>query len=224
MLNHTNHRTPNTPDTQATNTADRRPRRKKKALIAAAAMVTGMMTLTGVQTADASQTGGPLSALNSLRNRGGDSGHRQTTVHQGRHGHRSQPVVVSTPTSHHRDRDARRDRHDHKPRFEIGVRSGHYVTVNERRYVAGHYTYETQRVCVQPESRQRVWCPPVYETRRLSCGRYVRVLVKAGHYTYKTIPARYETRTVKVWVPGHYETVQVRKYVKKPGIYVSARF
>ena len=76
-----------------------------------------------------------------------------------------------------------------------------------RSYRRGYYETRCERVWV-PGSHERVWVAPRYEWRREPCGRRYQVLVCAGHYTQRQLPGRYETRTVRVWVPAR--RVEVR--------------
>lgn len=88
-----------------------------------------------------------------------------------------------------------------------------YPTSHQRVWVPGCYENREQRVWV-PATRQRVWIEPVYETRYDPCGRPIRVLVRPGCTQWQTVPGHYQTKTVRVWVPGHYAParVGVRRY------------
>lgn len=75
--------------------------------------------------------------------------------------------------------------------------------VSSRVWIPGRYENIHQRVWV-PGCSERVWVEPVFELRRDHCGNRFRVLVRAGHWTTVHHPGHYETRTVRVWQPGHW--------------------
>ena len=70
-------------------------------------------------------------------------------------------------------------------------------------YAPGHYASVEHRVFV-PAAREKVWVDAVYETRYTPCGRPYEVLVCPGRWTVRVIPAHYETRCERVWVPAAY--------------------
>ena len=74
---------------------------------------------------------------------------------------------------------------------------------SSRVWVPGHHEFVYRRVWV-PGTAARVWVEPVYETRRDSCGRTVRILLRAGGWRTVHEPGRYETRRVRVWQPGRW--------------------
>lgn len=96
------------------------------------------------------------------------------------------------------------------------VYGSHHTAYGVRRYEAGRVWipggYETvsQRVWV-PGRVERVWIDPVFELRLGSCGERFRVQVAAGHWTTVQHPGRYETRRVRVYVPGHWATRGYRR-------------
>ncbi|MBI1372129.1 MAG: hypothetical protein GC159_05130 [Phycisphaera sp.] len=73
-----------------------------------------------------------------------------------------------------------------------------------------HYEEHSEQVLVEPARCEKRWVPPVYETRCDRWGRHVEVLVREGYWQTIEIPARYETRCVKVLVPGHWEEIDYR--------------
>jgi hypothetical protein len=85
-----------------------------------------------------------------------------------------------------------------------------YPVVYERSYpaagsvwVPGHWQTRSEQVWV-PGETQRVWVEPVHETIRDPGGGESRVIVREGYWKEVTGAGRYETRTVRVWVPGQY--------------------
>jgi hypothetical protein len=88
--------------------------------------------------------------------------------------------------------------------------SGHrarpsYVECHAPVWVPGRYETRCERVWVEGRSRQ-VWAPARYEWRWDGCGRMYRVCVSAGRWTTVVDPGHYESRDVRVWVPGHWRT------------------
>lgn len=71
-------------------------------------------------------------------------------------------------------------------------------------WIPGHYQTVRERVLV-PGPTTRVWIPEVVETRFDSCGVPYTVVVVPGHFETRTAPGRFEWRTRRVWVAGHYE-------------------
>lgn len=114
------------------------------------------------------------------------------------------PVIV-VPRDHDRhDRD--RYHHDRDDSLRVRVSWGTpSVVTRTGRWVPGHYVTRTETVLVRPERCERVWVEPLYDTRYDDCGRPYRVLVRDGYWREVTVPARYETRHVEVWVPGRWE-------------------
>ena len=78
-------------------------------------------------------------------------------------------------------------------------------------WIPGRYEKSAYRVFV-PERFEKVWVPPVYETRRGRGGRVVKVLVCEGHYKEICHPAHYVTRYKMIWVPGHYKSAPLARY------------
>ena len=70
-------------------------------------------------------------------------------------------------------------------------------------WIPGRYERLPSRVLV-PGRLERIWVPPVFETRYRPCGTAYRVLVTAGFWKELRHPSRYETRYTRRWVPGRY--------------------
>jgi hypothetical protein len=68
----------------------------------------------------------------------------------------------------------------------------------------GYYETRTETVMVAPERIERQWVEPVFVIRHDSEGRSYSVKLSDGYFREVVIPARYETRTVQVWVPVTY--------------------
>jgi hypothetical protein len=75
-----------------------------------------------------------------------------------------------------------------------------------RVWVEGCYEVRVERVWVDGCERQE-WVAPCYETRWDSCGRRVKVLVRAGYWRTVREPGRFENREVRVWRPGYWREV-----------------
>lgn len=74
------------------------------------------------------------------------------------------------------------------PAHRCTVEPGHYETLREQVWVAGH--------------TEKVWVPARYETWIDSCGRTHQRLVCPGRYELIQHAGHYEWRTRKVWVPA----------------------
>jgi len=73
-----------------------------------------------------------------------------------------------------------------------------------RVWVEGHYRTDYRKVLVKACQENR-WVSARYETRYDECGKAYSVLVQDGYWTLVNIPAHYENRPVKSWVPGRFE-------------------
>jgi hypothetical protein len=71
-------------------------------------------------------------------------------------------------------------------------------------WVPEYYTTRCETVYV-PGCWRDVWVDPVYDYVRDACGKTIRICVRAGYWTRVQDPGRYETREVRVLVPGHWE-------------------
>jgi len=73
-----------------------------------------------------------------------------------------------------------------------------------RVWVPGRWVVEERRVWV-PGRRERVWSPPLFETRFDACGRSFRFQVRPGGFRTVQQPGRWETRAERAWRPAHWE-------------------
>lgn len=71
-------------------------------------------------------------------------------------------------------------------------------------YTPGHYETIRERVLV-PGASYRVWVRARYSTHHGLFGFHHRQLVSPGHYEYRSASSRYEYRSRRVWIPGHYD-------------------
>ncbi len=101
-------------------------------------------------------------------------------------------------------------RSSHGDRYERSHRNERRVTLSPRaprnarnRWIAGYYKNVPKRVWI-PARYERVWIEPVYETRYDECGEPYRVLVCNGYWKKVYVAGCYETRYVKVWMPGRW--------------------
>ena len=77
----------------------------------------------------------------------------------------------------------------------------------QRIYVPGHHEDVVREVWV-PGQTKRVWVPPEYQVVHDSCGRRREILVRPGYWREHCEPGHFETRSERVWVPGHWKTVR----------------
>lgn len=77
----------------------------------------------------------------------------------------------------------------------------------QRVWVPGCWVTETQRNWI-PARTEQVFVEAVYETRYDSCGNPYQVLVCAAHYQTVTHPGYWDECQVRVWRPGHWQTVR----------------
>ena len=71
------------------------------------------------------------------------------------------------------------------------------------RYTPGHYETVQERVRI-PGISYQTWVPAQYRTHYGFFGHRYRRLISPGHYVTHRTPDRYEYRSRKVWVAGHY--------------------
>jgi len=122
-------------------------------------------------------------------------------------------------------RDGHYSGHGRDSRFRIGLNfgggytshrlwvPGRYVTCVESVLVEpAHYEWRTQQVEVEPAHYETHGSEPITETLYDSKGNAHTVVVRAGGAGRVWVPARYETRRVKVHVPDRYETRTVRTW------------
>ncbi len=88
-----------------------------------------------------------------------------------------------------------------------GVGHGPRYGPTRQVWVPGAWVHETRRTWV-PGRSERVWQPPRFETRFDFCGRAFQVQVSAGHWTTIHHPGYWQEQTVRVWRPGHWQTVR----------------
>lgn len=74
-----------------------------------------------------------------------------------------------------------------------------------RVWIPGRYEIREERVWVEG-SCERVWVPAQYESRKDYRGCAYRVVVRPGHWETIRHPGHFETREVRVWVDGHWQT------------------
>lgn len=87
----------------------------------------------------------------------------------------------------------------------------------------GHYETRVERVLVCAERCERVRTDPVYETRYYN-GVPQTVCVNAGGWRDVCVPARYENRTVQVWVPGYVSYYAAPRYYAAPSFGLDLNF
>ena len=75
--------------------------------------------------------------------------------------------------------------------------------VANRVWIPGGYQTVCRRVWV-PGCVERVWVEPSFGFRLGSCGERVRVQISAGYWKNVHSAGHYETRRVRVWVPGYW--------------------
>ncbi len=80
----------------------------------------------------------------------------------------------------------------------IGIDSGPRYAEH---YASGYWTYRTESVLVEPARYRRVWVEPQYTRVTYGDGSVALMKVRDGYYRDEYLPARYEARTVRVWVP-----------------------
>lgn len=90
--------------------------------------------------------------------------------------------------------------HSPGPHAGHGSRHGY---ASSRVWIPGGYETVCERVWV-PGRIERLWVEPSFGLAYDSCGRRVRVLLRAGHWQEVRHPGRYETRSVRVYRPGHW--------------------
>jgi hypothetical protein len=90
----------------------------------------------------------------------------------------------------------------------LGAPACHAPRPAPRIWIPGRHETSCERVWV-PSQVHRVWVPPVYRDHYESgcvggAKRRVSVLVSQGYWRTVRNPGHYETRSVQVWVPGHW--------------------
>jgi hypothetical protein len=75
------------------------------------------------------------------------------------------------------------------------------------RFVPGHYELHIERVLI-PGTYRDEFVPAVYRERRGPFGVIRRELIRPACTRRIRVPARWEDRTVKIWVPGTWVAVR----------------
>ncbi|HEY3321748.1 MAG TPA: hypothetical protein VGP72_14855 [Planctomycetota bacterium] len=78
--------------------------------------------------------------------------------------------------------------------------------VVERDWVPEHYETRMEQVLVEAGHYEKQWVSDTREFRRDRWGHGYST-ARSGYWTEVYVPARYETRTVSVLVPGYYRDV-----------------
>lgn len=102
--------------------------------------------------------------------------------------------------------EAGHDDHDHKVRIQIRFGQKHCHTAACRRYVPGHWEAYQVRVLVCEGRYEIKYHEAVYGIKYDHCGKAYRVLVRPAYRERIWVPAKYEIRTAKRWVPGQWVT------------------
>ena len=91
--------------------------------------------------------------------------------------------------------------------------AGHYESRIQRVLVEpGHYETRTEQVIIR-EGRWEQRHIPAVVGQRLDCGRLVTVVITPGRIERVWVPPVYETRVTQVWCPPRYEDRVVRVWV-----------
>lgn len=86
-----------------------------------------------------------------------------------------------------------------------GVRSRYgHTQAPQRVWVPGRWVFETKKHWA-PGWSEKVWQPPVFETRFDFCGNSYQVQINAGFYRTVHHPGRWEYRKQKVWQAPHWD-------------------
>ena len=117
-------------------------------------------------------------------------GRRHVRHHRAAVSHHNPPVVCAHP----------------RPAVHVAakVATAPIVVAASKTWVPGHYKTVTDTKAVVPGHYTNQYVEPQYETVVNEDGSTLDVLVAEGHYEKVWIPAKTETVTKKVWVPGHY--------------------
>jgi hypothetical protein len=99
--------------------------------------------------------------------------------------------------------------HVHHPHGDHPSHGGLFVGVGGPVYSGGYYEDRVETVCVEPAHGERQWVPAQYETFTNSEGSVCTRLVREGCWTEVYVPARYESRVVRVWVPAAAPSVSI---------------
>jgi len=108
---------------------------------------------------------------------------------------------------HHKHHKVCHHKHVARPVVHVAPKVVHnapVVVAPSRTWVPGHYKTVTDTKTIVPGHYTNQYVEPQYETVVNEDGSTSEVLVAEGHYKKVWIPAKTETVTRKVWVPGHY--------------------
>jgi len=110
---------------------------------------------------------------------------------------------------HDGDRGHDRDFHEYGYRPFVSVYPVRPIYPTGQYFISGYYETKTEIVLVEPERVEKQYVPPVYETKYEN-GKPVVVMIVEGYYRDVVIPAKYETREVRIWVPGYWSSLPYR--------------
>ena len=102
-----------------------------------------------------------------------------------------------------------RGRDDRDGGIRVGVVLGDRDEHPGMRWVDGYYTTQPQQVLVSPGHYETRYTPAVTQVQRDWYGRLITVVVRPAGYAQVWVPACYQTQSVQVWVPGHWERIPV---------------
>lgn len=108
-------------------------------------------------------------------------------------------------------------------RWAFGVNIGGVRPCAERVWVPGTYVMRTENVLVAPAHYESRWVPPVVQIRERSHHPPVTIVLREGYCEQVLVPARYELREVRQWIPGHWEVAPVAMHRPPVGPPVWAR-
>lgn len=74
---------------------------------------------------------------------------------------------------------------------------------------AGHHEWRTEQVCIEPGRYETRYVPAVEQVLYDTSGNAHRVITSPSRLEKVWVPPIYQTRRVQVWVPPRYETRQV---------------
>jgi len=94
-------------------------------------------------------------------------------------------------------------------RFWVGLNFSGVRPSVERVWIPGAYVMRIENVLVAPAHYENRWVPPIVETRYRSHHDPVTIVLREGYHERVLVPARYELREVRQWVPGYWTEVPV---------------
>lgn len=114
---------------------------------------------------------------------------------KGKHGHAKHKKHKH---HHHHHHWYRHHKYHHS---SLGLRIG---ATSSTYWVPGRYEYRTEQVLVQAAHYTQVWVGPEYKEITQDDGTILKIKIRDGYMKQVYVPARYETVTTRVWVPGYY--------------------